>query len=170
MSARPLLLLAGVALLTGCASMSRYLDEHRSERSSQTFPYVQIGRVEFFGPFDVTIFQTNQAWPATPEDAKTVQDSYATPVVQPVLVGSQLVYPAIPQQKRVVRIAHHVRGFVDQVPPPSWNGPVSHEATRVPWSGSDDANYDNEWRYERHHESKRNDRPDDTTNQPGEQP
>jgi hypothetical protein len=162
--------LPALAVLTGCAGMSRYLDEHSSDHASQSFPYTQIGRVEFYGPFDVAIFQANQAWPATPEDSKAVQDSYATPVVQPVLVNGALVYPAIPQQKRVVRIAHHIRGLADEVPPPSWNGPVIHETTRVPWSGDEQARYDNEWRYERHHETKRNDRPDAITPQPGDNP
>lgn len=155
--------LCALAVLSGCAGMDRYLDEHRADHAGRTFPYTQVGRVEFYGPFDVSILQTNSAWPATPEDAKIIQESFAIVVAQPVAVNGTLTYPAILQTKRTARIAHHVRGLADREPAPAWNGPVIHESTRVPWSGDEQARYDDQWRYEKNYQRTHDDRPEGRT-------
>jgi hypothetical protein len=146
--------------LSGCESWDRYLANHRSEMAGQTFSYIQVGRIEFYGPFDSSLLQQNQAWPASPEDAKAIQDSYAITLAQPVSVDGKLVYPAIPQTKRIIHIAHHVRWVADQEPAPQWFGPVIHERTVVPWSGDESARYENGWHYQRQYQRQRDDRPE----------
>lgn len=154
---------ACILAVTGCDGLQRYLDEHQAKQHQQSFSYRQNGRVEFYGPFDMAILQQNQAFPMTPEDAKNIQESFAVVIAQPIVVDGRMMIPPVPQTKRTVHIAHFVRGFADQEPAPAWAGPVIHESTTVPWSGDEQARYENQWRYEHHTQHTTNDRPEGRT-------
>jgi hypothetical protein len=155
--------LAGLTLLSlpGCASMERYLEEHRAERAESTFYYTQIGRVEFVGPFDIGLLQANRAWPASAQDAMEIQASFNIAVSQPVVVNGQLVYPSVQERRRSVRIMHKVKGWADRTPLPSWEGSVIHETTRVPWNGDGEemGKYEGDWSYKKQYQKTHDDRP-----------
>lgn len=157
------LLLCSALLLTGCASLDRYVEAHRVDPSSRSFTFTQIGSVNWSGPFPIALLRDNQAWPATAADAQEIQGSFAVVLAQPVVIDGVVTYPATVQRQHTARIAHHVRGFADECPPPAWVGPVIHEKTVVPWSGDETIRTDSQWRYERSYESRHNDRPEVVT-------